>query len=243
MNKIHRVCAEIHKETKIEGAGVMNGFKTIKWLVLMITAVCLTAQDGVQTQATPPGASPQKVTFQLDSSRSHFEVLTSSSGLFRAFGHDHIIAVKDFSGTVELDPSALDRSALHMRVKASSLALSGAKVSEKDRKEIEGTMRNQVLEVDRFPEIIFKSTHVATRKISEGEYDAKIEGDLELHGVTRHEVIPAHLKIGEHELSAKGEFLLKQSEFGIKPVTAGGGTVKVKNEVKFSFNIIGARHP
>jgi polyisoprenoid-binding protein YceI len=132
---------------------------------------------------------------------------------------------------------------LQLKVKAASLSLSDKEVSEKDRKEIEGTMRDQVLEVNRFPEIVFKSTRVTTKKLSEGEYEAKIEGDLELHGVTRHEIIPVHLKILENELRAKGECALKQSDYGIKPVSAGGGTVKVKNEVKLSFDVVGVRHP
>jgi polyisoprenoid-binding protein YceI len=221
----------------------MNRSKRINCLALIFTAMCLTLQGGERTQAAQPGASQQKAAFQLDPSRSRFEVRVSSGGLLRAFGHDHTIKVKDFSGTVEIETSALDRSSLQLRVKANSLSLIGAEVSEKDRKEIEGTMRNQVLEVDRFPEIVFKSTRVTTRKISEGEYEAKMEGDLQLHGVTRHETIPARLKINENELSAKGEFSLKQSDYGIKPVSAGGGTVKVKNEVKFSFDITGVRHP
>ncbi|MFI5175376.1 MAG: YceI family protein [Terriglobia bacterium] len=198
---------------------------------------------GVGGLTAQPAASGQRITYTLESSRSRFEVRVFSGGLLRAFGHDHTIKVKDFSGTVEIETSTLDRSSLQLRIKANSLSLSGSEVSEKDRKEIEGTMRNQVLEVDRFPEIVFKSTRVTTRKISEGEYEAKMEGDLQLHGVTRHETIPARLKINENELSAQGEFSLKQSDYAIKPVSAGGGTVKVKNEVKFSFDIIGVRHP
>jgi polyisoprenoid-binding protein YceI len=221
----------------------MNKFRTIKCFAMIFTAWCLTPGDAVRIQAAQPGASQPRATFQLDSSRSRFEVRTSSSGLFRAFGHDHTITVKDFSGTVEIEPSSLDRSALRLTVKAGSLSLSGAEVSEKDRKEIEGTMRDQVLEVNRFPEIVFRSTRVTTKKVSEGEYEAKIEGDLELHGVTRHETIPLHLKILEKELHAKGECALKQSDYGIKPVSAGGGTVKVKNEVKLSFEIIGVHRP
>ncbi|MGB7624695.1 MAG: YceI family protein [Terriglobia bacterium] len=221
----------------------MNRSKRITCLATIFTAMCLTLGGGVRTQAAQPGASPQRASFQLDPSRSRFEVRVASGGLLRAFGHDHTITVKDFSGTAEIANPAFDQSSLKLKVKANSLSLSDTEVSEKDRKEIEGTMRTQVLEVDRFPEIIFTSTRLTTHKISENEYEAKIEGDLQLHGVTRRETIPARLKINETELSAKGEFSLKQSDYGIKPVSAGGGTVKVKNELRFSFDIIGVRHP
>ncbi|MBZ5551846.1 MAG: YceI family protein [Acidobacteriia bacterium] len=221
----------------------MNRFRTNLCLVWVIPALWLIMPVGVKMQAAQPAASQQRVAYQLDPSRSRFEVRTSSGGVFRAFGHDHTIAVKDFSGTAEISPAALDQSSLKLKVKASSLSLSDPEVNDKDRKEIEGTMRSQVLEVDRYPEILFTGTHVTARKISENEYEAKIEGDLQLHGVTRHEVIPAHLVIHENELRAKGEFILKQSDYAIKPVSAGGGTVKVKNEVKFSFEIIGVHRP
>lgn len=221
----------------------MNRSETTKCLALLILAFCLLKQGIVRLQAAQAGASQQRVTFQLDPSRSRFEVRTSSSGLFRAFGHDHTVGVKDFSGIAEVANPAIELSSLQLKVKAASLSLSDKEVGEKDRQEIESTMRNQVLEVSRFPEIVFKSTRVTAKKLSEGEYEAKIEGDLELHGVTRHEIIPLHIKTQENELRAKGECALKQSDYGIKPVSAGGGTVKVKNEVKLSFDIVGVRHP
>jgi len=35
----------------------------------------------------------------------------------------------------------------------------------------------------------------------------------------------------------RGSATLKQTDFGITPVTVAGGTVKVKNEVKVEFDI------
>ena len=39
-------------------------------------------------------------------------------------------------------------------------------------------------------------------------------------------------------LRAKGDFSLKQTDFGIKPFSAAGGTIKLKNELKFVFDIM-----
>jgi len=36
----------------------------------------------------------------------------------------------------------------------------------------------------------------------------------------------------------RGSATLKQTDFGITPVTVAGGTVKVKNEVKVEFDIV-----
>jgi hypothetical protein len=35
-----------------------------------------------------------------------------------------------------------------------------------------------------------------------------------------------------------GRMTLRQSDFGIKPITAAGGTVRVKNELEIDFHIV-----
>jgi hypothetical protein len=42
-------------------------------------------------------------------------------------------------------------------------------------------------------------------------------------------------------LRAQGDFSLKQTDYNIKLVSVVGGTLKVKNELKFSFDIKGMR--
>jgi hypothetical protein len=39
-------------------------------------------------------------------------------------------------------------------------------------------------------------------------------------------------------LRTSGEFVLRQSDYQIKPVTVAGGALKLKDEVKFSFEIV-----
>ena len=39
-------------------------------------------------------------------------------------------------------------------------------------------------------------------------------------------------------LRANGEFTSAQSNYGIKPVSVAGGTLKLKDELKFCFDIV-----
>jgi hypothetical protein len=39
-------------------------------------------------------------------------------------------------------------------------------------------------------------------------------------------------------LRASGEFTLSQSVYNIKPVSVAGGALKIKDELKFSFEIV-----
>jgi polyisoprenoid-binding protein YceI len=181
--------------------------------------------------------APLLLNYKIDTSQSAFKVRTFSGGLFSIFGHNHNIDIRDFAGEIQLAPGAIDQSSLRMTVRAGSLKLTD-KVDEKERQEIEQTMRTQVLDIEKYPEIVFTSTGVSSSKIAEDKYKVKISGNLSLHGVTKEIPIQAQVVMSGNNLRASGEFSLDQTAYGIKPVTAAGGTIKVKDEVKLSFNIV-----
>ena len=58
-----------------------------------------------------------------------------------------------------------------------------------------------------------------------------------MHGVTKAFTVPVRLEAHGDTLSATGRMVVKQTDFGITPVTVAGGTVKVKDEVKIEFEI------
>jgi polyisoprenoid-binding protein YceI len=175
--------------------------------------------------------------YRLAADKSRFTVQAFAEGLLSAFGHDPVINIRDFTGEVEFTPDAPTQAAVRMMVMADSLAAS-EDVKEKDRLEIERMMREDVLETSKYSEIVFQSTNVSTSRLGEGRYRARIIGDLTLHGVTQKNLwIQAEVKMSGEELRAQGEFTLKQTDFQIKPVKVAGGAMKVKNELKFSFDI------
>ncbi|HKG21769.1 MAG TPA: YceI family protein [Blastocatellia bacterium] len=187
---------------------------------------------------TRPGAGPpQSLKYHLDAGQSRFIVRVFVGGVFSAFGHDHTIAIRDISGEASLSPGTLAPASLQMKIKADSLAVID-KIKESDRQEIEKTMRTEVLETSQHPEIVFKSTKVEAEKTGEGKYQTKIWGELTLHGVTRSGLISAEVEVDGNTLRARGDFPLKQSDYNIKPVSVAGGTVKVKDSLKFTFNIV-----
>lgn len=178
----------------------------------------------------------QAARYSIDDRQGQFIVKAFAGGLFSAFAHDHTIAIKSYDGRVEFTYGTVEPASLEIKVKAASLALTD-RVSADDRQKIETTMRDEVLEVSSYPEIVFKSTSVNASKTGEGQYQAKISGDLTLHGVTRPLVFNARLEFGDKTLRAKGAFSIKQSSFNIKPVSVAGGTIKVKDELKFTFDV------
>ena len=62
-----------------------------------------------------------------------------------------------------------------------------------------------------------------------------------MHGVTRSQSVSARVTLNGDTLRAAGDFALRLSDYEIKPVSAVGGTVKLKDEIKFSFDITRAQ--
>ena len=184
--------------------------------------------------------TPDTARYRIDAAQSRFTVRAFAGGLLSALAHDHNIAIRDIGGEVNFTYGTVEPASLRITIKADSLAVTD-KIKESDREKIESTMRNEVLEVAKHPEITFKSNSVNATKTGDGQYQARISGDLTLHGVTRPLTIGAQLEFGDKTLRAKGAFTLKQSSFEIKPVSVAGGTIKVKDELKFTFAIVA--HP
>lgn len=179
------------------------------------------------------------VRYKLDAGQSRFTVQAFATGLLAGFGHNPVIDIRDFSGEAQFAPGTFADASLRLDIKTASLALLD-EVKEKDRQEIEQTMSSDVLEVARHPEIVFRSTQITATRIVEGRYKARIIGDLTLHGVTRNGLwIAAQFTIDGDTLRARGDFTLKQTDYQIKLVSVAARVLKLKDELKFSFDLVG----
>jgi len=153
--------------------------------------------------------------------------------MLSGLGHNPIVGIPDFGGEANWDPGDPKQAFVRLKMSAASLAVQND-MSEKDRREIQRAMREEVLEVDRYPEIVFESTAVTANPNGRVE----IEGNLTLHGVTRRERVTAQLAVTGDMLRAFGDFSIRQTDYGIKLVSALGGAIKMKDELKFSFDIV-----
>ncbi|HUO13603.1 MAG TPA: YceI family protein [Verrucomicrobiae bacterium] len=179
----------------------------------------------------------EAVRYVIDSQSSEFMVQAFSTGLFSAFAHNPKIAIRDFEGSLSFRRlgGTLEDARMEMRIRAGSLAVMGD-MSEKDRKEITERMHDEVLRSDAFPEIVYECLRVAASG-NGNLFWAALSGSLTLRGVNRPQPISAKLSLKEGSLRAAGEFSLRQSAYEIAPVTAVGGTIRLKDELKFSFDI------
>ena len=182
--------------------------------------------------------TPQAITvrYSIDAKRSTFTVWAFATGMLSAFAHNPTIAIPDFQGEVSLNPDAVEQSSLRMVIHAASLTVTDD-ISEKDRREINRKMHEEVLETDSFPDIEYECSRVSGSKIADGQYLVALNGDLTLHAVTRIQSVSARARLNGDMLRATGDFPVRLSDYEIRPITAAGGTIKLKDELKLSFDI------
>ncbi len=176
-------------------------------------------------------AAQEKAEYSIDSAESKLEINVYKEGVFKAFGHNHRIIAKQMSGGVQFDPKKIESSAVNLKVETKSLTVSPQGEPEKDRQDVQATMSGEkVLDVAKYPEIVFSSTGVSAVKTTGDGWMLTLSGRLKLHGVEKPVRLPVAVHVNGNQLQAQGEVSLLQTDYDIKPVKAGGGAITVKDD-------------
>jgi polyisoprenoid-binding protein YceI len=177
--------------------------------------------------------------YVLDPSHGRFTVQAFSRGLLAGLGHSPTFNVRDFAGELDFDPGAPERASARVAVRADSLTVAG-QVSPSDREEIESRMRREVLETAAYPEIIFQSAEAAADRIADGWYRLRLAGELRLHGVKGRHQLEAQLRLADGQVRLSGQCAVAMSAYRIREVTALAGMIRLKDEVKLDFDLVGS---
>jgi polyisoprenoid-binding protein YceI len=177
------------------------------------------------------------VQYAIDPRASQFTVQAFASGLISAVAHSPKIAIRDWSGNVSFVPESLKNASLKVVVKASSLEVLD-ELRDGDRREIHRVMNDEVLETGRFPNVEFESSSIEVDRLKETLHRVNVAGQLGLHGVTNSQAFFAQVAFGVDSFRAYGEFTLLQTDYGIRVASVAGGTLKLQDELKFTFYVV-----
>jgi hypothetical protein len=161
----------------------------------------------------------------IDTAKSMITIHVGKTGLFSSVSHDHWVDAPIAHGQLREGADAM----VEFSVDARKMKVRPDKESAGDQAKVQETMEREVLDSEKFPQIVFRSTHVT----SNGGNSWQVAGTLELRGVSR----PVTVAVQRDREFYTGSARIRQTDFGIKPVTAGGGLVKVKDALDITFKV------
>ena len=229
---------------------------------LRVWAVALTlALTGCATPPTAPDIAPaalpelppapaQAVRYTVSAEESELRIIVYRAGRLAALGHNHVVRARGLRGHVDLAPNA------HQSVFALSVPVAAFQVDPVDARRdegedfskmpppaaIEGTTRNmlgkRVLDAERFPTIDIRAVAIVGPA-----WAPDVTVRITLRGVSRDITVPVMQWHNDRLLVATAVFDVKQSDFGIKPLSVFGGAIAVKDELKVRLRILARRNP
>jgi polyisoprenoid-binding protein YceI len=179
--------------------------------------------------------------YALDPALSRVEIHVGKTGLFGFAGHEHQVVAGALRGHASVDPDRIGDSTVELTVDAGALRVTGQGEPAADAPKVQAAMLGPTcLDAQRFPTIRFVSTAVTDAGAAgPGGRDLTLRGELTIHGVTRPVALRVHVDVSGDRLEATGRTTLRQTDFGITPISKAG-VVKVKDELAVEWRFRGS---
>jgi polyisoprenoid-binding protein YceI len=145
----------------------------------------------------PPAAGTRRLSFGPSTSSIEF--------VGRKITGQHVGRFEQFSGTIDLDPAALDRSVVRVDIDMGSVKVEPDGLQKHLRSD-------EFFDVAKYPKATFTSTSI---RAGEGGAPHVITGDLFLHGEKRSISFPAKLSLTPEAVSASADFSINRKDFKI----------------------------
>ena len=177
--------------------------------------------------------------YRIDPDASIITVVVRRGGPFARMGHDHAIASRNISGYAAPSQGRadfefrLDRMTVDEPAVRTLAGLPGTVPADA----VAGTRTNmlgRVLEAERYPVVQLRAQKLAGAA-------GTLRLAIKLHGVTRSIDVPAELEVTPERLAATGSFRLRQTAFGITPMSILAGALVVQDAMELSFRIHASR--
>lgn len=219
---------------------------------------CVTRQVAAPVPGRPPVARrlPSPLVgrpFDVIPARSRLIVLVYRAGPLAELGHNHVVACRCLTGTVYLPHDPLHAGFdLRIAVKQFTVdapALRAAEHSADFPPDVpqsarQGTRHNMLgaaqLNAVSFPEITLRSAGLRSSPDAKRN-DVVAEVLVQLAGEQRSVAVPLHYDIRADEIVVTGEFPLKQTDLGLTPFSALGGSLRVRDGIEVRLRLVARR--
>ncbi|MCA9491877.1 MAG: YceI family protein [Myxococcales bacterium] len=166
----------------------------------------------------------------VDQDRAQCRVFAFKEGLLSAVGHDVLLKVGRFrlEGEGDTLKASFEAGSLQVVDAMKQGRPNPGALSDKDKRTIEGYVRDDILHSRRYPTVTFEAT-----EIERDEDGAEVTGDLTLHGRTRS--VTARIDREGDELVTRVR--LNQPDYGITPFKAMLGALKIQPGVEVELRV------
>jgi polyisoprenoid-binding protein YceI len=184
--------------------------------------------------------------YDVSAAESWVHIHVFRGGKAAKLGHNHVLSVPKFEGYLALPTEQAEDANFELRVPLAQLdvdesalraSTGGSFSAARSPADIEGTRRNMLGErgfnAERFPLVRLRSVAI------EGDWPVLIaQVEVTLHGVARVQPILLHVQRDATQIKVRGEFILRQSDFGMTPFSALGGLMTVQDAVAIDFELL-----
>jgi len=196
----------------------------------------------------PATAAENAVRYQILADRSDIRFLVFRAGPMARLGHNHVVQAKNIRGEIRLAPDirqssffiALPVKDFQVDADEARLDEGAAFMPQPDQEAIAGTLRNmlgeRVLDADKYPTI-----EISSLALNGPAWGMDATLSISLHGVTREMVVPIAVEQSGDRLVVTAFFAIKQSDFGIAPMSILGGALQVDNTVRVRLRIVASK--
>jgi len=186
----------------------------------------------------PADAQAETRRYALDANASQVVVHVGKAGLLSIAGHEHEVVSGSMHGTVSADPERIEQASVDVWFDAGALRVTGKGEPGADVPSVQENMLGpDVLDSAHHPGIHFVSTAVTAARRDGDAVLFVLHGKLSIRSVTREITIPVRVTFDADRLQALGSTKLRQTDFGIKPISKVG-VVKVKDELEVTWRLV-----
>lgn len=224
-------------------------------LITLWLAACTTASPPPPADARAPAAAlavlaPDALRYRVASEHSAVHFRVYRAGRLAALGHNHVIVARQVEGTVALAPD-LARTQFSLRLPVAAFEVDPPEARrdagegfevQPSAEAVAGTRRNmlgeRVLDAEHHPEVRIDAVAVHGALPT-----PTVTVRLTLRGVARDVDVPVTVARDGDALTATADFDIRQTDFGITPMSVLGGALQVADAVTVRMRIVATRTP
>lgn len=183
-------------------------------VILLLTAMSLSAETSE---------------YKLASGQSRIALEVEKTGLLR--GKKHVFNFPGFQGKLIYDAQTPANSRVELTIESASIVNEDTWTGEKDKKKVMEYAMDDMLAVKQYPEIRFTSTKITPKDATH----FIVDGTLTIKGIGK--PVTLETTLTPTDMRIEGATRFKMSNYGLKPPTAGLGTVGTKDEMTVTFRV------